>query len=694
MKKNVMTYVYLVLSVTLISGCGSSNSSDNNPNNNQETQVFNNLSKTEMAKVLSAKEEMEAVNIFSSTYQEENKSKIKKIQNNEDIFEITDDLYVMKEFPEVSNHTMYVDNRVGGIKLETETTLGDINYYKDKVGVSSVWVEGEEVYKYDLMEMDNENVSLFRKNDLKSDQFIYQNIISHGDGRKEVTKFASTDVSKSVYQSVEGQSYQSFDLFDNSSTYISYDNSLGYWQFFSSGRIRNDTMSFSTYSLCENLCYEVTFVKDNSSDEMKIFTIDIISADSTYDILSYSNSSFTLHLSGFNGVDRIEKKIENGQISGNGVTYLDFMDVYFENGKSMKANDKFVDGKLYYYNGYGVDPSVSAHSTARIELGLDYGSEKYSLIEKFDILKSFLNEVGMTCKTDLNLIMSEIGKVSYKADHLANSYKWNGYGLNNHSSLEKALQEEINKLDIYTSLHDNVKDNKEAIYNQEENNYVYAKLSEAETSLDNIKVVDNKIVVDNLNFKVKDTNTLDSEVKYLLNVAFTKGNSNVITKVLKGANNNQYTFNESNKEITINNEYLLEEDLDVDQYNLVAYLSTVDGIRATEKALLNAPINESITTPTKIINITSSDNNISFVYELNKEQNIVPSKNNYTYDELRDEISLYAFEHNYEPSLVLERQEQDEFKQVLPTDLIINGTYRMYFTNYQSEDGGFIYLTF
>ena len=128
MKKNVLTYVYLVLSVTLISGCGSSNSSDvgnpNNPNNNQETQVFNNLSKTEMAKVLSAKEEMEAVNIFSSAYQEENKSKIKKIQNNEDIFEITDDLYVMKEFPEVSNQTMYVDNRVGGIKLETETTLG------------------------------------------------------------------------------------------------------------------------------------------------------------------------------------------------------------------------------------------------------------------------------------------------------------------------------------------------------------------------------------------------------------------------------------------------------------------------------------------------------------------------------------------------------------------------------------------
>ena len=89
-----------------------------------------------------------------------------------------------------------------------------------------------------------------------------------------------------------------------------------------------------------------------------------------------------------------------------------------------------------------------------------------------------------------------------------------------------------------------------------------------------------------------------------------------------------------------------------------------------------------------------SGKDISFVYELNKEQNIVPSKNNYTYDELRDEISLYAFEHNYEPSLVLERQEQDEFKQVLPTDLIINGTYRMYFTNYQSEDGGFIYLTF
>lgn len=686
-KRALITYLYIGLVIALLASCNSQKSRDG-------IKVLKNLNKTEIAKVLSAKEEMEAVSFFSDLYQEENKSRIRRLQNNNDeIFEITDDLYIMKEFPEISNNTSFVENRIHGIELETSHALDYINIFKEKVNVSDVWVKGHGIYENELMETNHESISLYRKNNLSSNDFEYLSMNSFEDGRKEVSRVLIDNEKLSSNHCIEGEVYKSFDIFSDYNDYNSYDNTLGYWQFFSSGRILDDTITFSSSSFCENLFYEVIYTKDLASDDMKLHSITIVSPNGEYDVLKYSKYGFDLYLSGFTGVDRIEKKIENGQLFNGSVTLLEKMDVYFENGKSMKVDDTFVDGALTYYNGYGVHPEVSEHTTASLELSMN-PYKSFTLVEQFECLKGFLEEVGMTCKIDIDLIMSEVEKINYKAEHLKDSYKWNGYGLDTHTSLEQALQVEIDSLNKYKELHENVKDNKSAIYDENDDSYVYSNLSEVEASVQDLTIDSNEISVNNLRFKVKDTNTLEDDTNYILNLALAKDDSNIISKVLVSTKSENFIFNSSNSEVVINGKYQLPEDLDADEYKLIAYLSTVDGVRATKKVEISAPINEIVTTQTKIINIHTSDGQTKFNYTLNKGQSLLPSKNNYTYDELCEEMAVYAFKHDYEPSLVIEIKEQNTYKEISSTDLITNGTYRMYFTNYQSEDGGYLYLTF
>lgn len=669
----------LMFILVSIAACDKSN----NDNNMDESMKFSSsMSKEEIAKVLSAKEEMKSTDLFV----EDNKVNNKQRQRKNKI-EITNDKYVMDEFPEISNSTMFVDNRVGGIRLDRNQSIDYIENYRKGPNKSDVWID-DSSDRNQLMTTNNSDVTLFDRDKTSIDDYSMYKVSNYEDGRKRIENYSYTADSNihNFSSSIENEIYKSFELNDSYSNYISYDNSLGYWQFLSCSDF-GDSIGFSSYAFCENLTYEVHFSKELGSDNMYLYSIEILSPDGKCDILKYTASGIEIYLSGFTGVDRIEKELVDGKIVENNVTLLTDLDIYLENGNVIRTNDTFANGKIRCAGSFGVDPAVQNHTTASIDLGFYDSTE--DIRTKFNYFKEFLDETGMKSKVDIDLILEEIKKIEFKANHLSETYKWNGYGLGTQTSLKAAVNQEIKELEKITNEYEKVKNNPVAAYDEDDNNYVYASLANINSSLNNLEVIDNKIKIRDLNLKLNNTDLLDTNKEYKVSFALAKKESNIISYILE--TDNKIKFN-NGFDITISSEFTLPDTLDSDEYKLIVYVSTLDDIRVTEKENIEFNIEKVIKTNKKIITLIQKDNDLIVRYNINEEQVINASKETYTYQELVEELALYALENNYEPSFVLEFLFNTNYEVVEENEVIIKGTYRMSFINYETKNG-YIYIT-
>ena len=202
----------LMFILVSIAACDKSN----NDNNMDESMKFSSsMSKEEIAKVLSAKEEMKSTDLFV----EDNKVNNKQRQRKNKI-EITNDKYVMDEFPEISNSTMFVDNRVGGIMLDRNESIDYIENYRKGPNKSDVWID-DSSDRNQLMTTDKSDVTLFDRDKTSIDDYSMYKVSNYEDGRKRIENYSYTADSNihNFSSSIENEIYKS-DLYKNIGMFV------------------------------------------------------------------------------------------------------------------------------------------------------------------------------------------------------------------------------------------------------------------------------------------------------------------------------------------------------------------------------------------------------------------------------------------------------------------------------------------
>lgn len=676
------------------------NTSDSS--NSSSIEYIKNTSGKNIAKLLLANQRLDSqvlredVKIFEKESSSLNKRYTKKINyQNDSIGKLTvdGDMFRWSDFAEYNNSLSYFNCITGLIKYYSEKGAKLIDDIKLNVSEFDKWIEYENA-KYFLSV--NQNFDYLYKID-NDGLFICEHYLNdNGQTVYEIYSERNNVVRRIKH--IPNMRYEFTQIGEYvPETYFVADYSKGYWEVseITSTSTKN-VYNVLFYMMKNDIYYSIIYTISQYNDFQPTPIIKVMSADVSTDIFSYSYLNDTcrvsISLSGFNGIECVEAPSSDVEYNNDdGTAFLKSCvdtKVKLTNGKNIIKNQSFFENMVQVENIY-VDNLVDGY-VGTIELCINSGNQE----TVWNTVKSFINETGLVCKRNIDDVINGVIKADRDANDTINYYKMNDCTLNNVDSIVSALQFEVNRINDFKTNYNNIKNNEIIDYSNSikvDLNLDFPKLIDNE--IVNAKIQGNAVTIDKLSYSLDNVVLLDENEMYHIEIGLLNDEDNLFTTYVSNENNHYSGGNTFTIDANMI-EFNMPESM-IGDYSIVAYISTVDGIRVSDYNRINFSEVSDLGVDNGIIYEKNYENYVIVHYLSEADHHInLEINDSIEYNEFCDMLSCFVYKYGTPSNDLIEVLKDNTYVSLSLNDEIKEGTYRM---KYVLDDGievleGYIYF--
>ncbi|MBE6694077.1 MAG: hypothetical protein E7589_04865 [Ruminococcaceae bacterium] len=607
--------------------------------------------------------------------------------------EIGGDTFTWSGFEENNNSYDFFKNITDGIVFSAQVGAELIDNIKKNVRVVDKWVEVGDSQYYLSVSENSETLCERRPAD---NSITVCKRYKNADGDDVYELYSANDKYEERCTYIPGKRYERSSINDHgehAEDYFVADNSKGYWETYIVGALPTH-YNVSYFIMKDDICYDAFYdPKDGSLPILKV-----MSADRATDIINFSDNGVSVKFSGFDGIKSVEAPsdaVEYTEGEYANLAQFENAKVHLTNGRVLNYGESFVDGKVNIsaiHVGFGGGFGYTG------EIYLDISGE--TDVEILEHLRSFLNEVGLKCRRDIDSVFAGIHRAYIELDSIIQYYTWNGFSVIDEAGIGEAIHKEKARISEMEALYTAVKDAEVLDISDTkliEMNIKFAPITES--SFEGVTLDAGEVSVDSISLTVEDTTLYVEDEPYRVMLALANANGGLVhldmenTLSTKYADEDKFTVTASRLNFTL-------PALSSGSYTPVAYIATSDGIRAS--AYTPVTVSEIANMPMSIQSMTvsaakSEQNTLTlsytragdFVVDLTTEDRV-------GYEEFKALVSMQAFEYGI-PSDIIEVMSGDTYTALEGDEAeIADGAYRI---SYKTENGdqvaqGYIYVQY
>ena len=595
---------------------------------------------------------------------------------------------------------------IDSVEFKAEQVATELEEMKNKVGVVDKWVkslfsseermlrvfESSEV----LIIRDDEDVHVYYRYTSENAKNVYEmySFMNYQDGTSGLIKTLLIPGERCEY---------SFESETGFGDYFIAENTRGYWT--ATRYSYNEEYSSATfypYAIKDGLGFG-TYAEINENhlnDTISYFIFDPVNNRDLFRIHEFENLysfgvSYAAIKSGLISITGMPSYYDDEEnvYSGNQIDKIVTVNGTYNAERDVKGEMAFTFGEIdydYYYQVY------------RGQLLFEIMDGPDTVYEAYEMLVSYLNEIGITLHCDTDTIANSLELASLLSTNFIDTLEWNGYTLNTIENVEAAI--DVYKSDLEKAYEDYelVKDYETVNSRQKlSNDAKFADLeilSVGENTFDG-----NVIYISDISSLISDTSLFENGTEYVLKVGLSlideNGNpTSVNTVPLAGGTTDGTAFTGSPITLLQGGTFALPKNLDSGEYCVVIYAATrSEGIRVSEmEKVAFLEINEGeIESSAMQIEAIERDGSLIVKYSIKNIRYIEmeATKQSYSYKEIRRVIMTEALAHGAPYSgAVLEYEDGTQIEDGASLE---KGVYRM-MAYLMTSDGlaqSYIYLT-
>ncbi len=498
--------------------------------------------------------------------------------------------FTFSNFEENCNAYDYFENLTDGVVSACNTGADMIDSVKKNVRVVDKWVStGEE--KLYLHVSENEEMLY----EYSSDQLNICCRSLNNAGQDVYDVYIQNDIAETRMTYIPGLLYEFSSLVDDGvnqhNTYFVANHSKGYWEVSIVDGL-TDSFNVTCMAIKDDICYSAYYDPQQSLVAM----LQVISADRKADLMFFTAGEefddVSLHFGGFNGIQNVFITVpanevgtfNEGQISvvhvegehgHTAITGHKSGTVNLTNGKQLKEFDTYVSGKVV------VGRTLADYAYGLCKGTVDLRVYGESREERLNNIKLFLAEAGLECRKNPDKMLSDVSLAYMELNAFVPYYRWNGNTIATVDGIRAGVQVERTRLDAMANLYETVK-NDPVIDIDDVNfelNINFAPITQISVNAD---PVDGDVVwIQNIALSVSDMTLFVENEPYMVNFALIEtSGSDLIHLEVENSHPTAYakteTFTVTAEQVTVKLPALTNS-----SYQLVAYISTEDGIRTS-----------------------------------------------------------------------------------------------------------------
>ena len=731
MKKLITLLILFAMLLSLLASCAEKKREDDDEEEKSNKKVVGvlpkELSGTEAAKLLLAKERLNANllkregNIFDQGVQVMNNladtavanlgvrytgSETPAVTNLSTTLkgnyigqlEVDGNTFRWSDFEENNNSYDYFENLTENIVSNAKRGAKLIDSIKKNVRVVDKWVKMDSIQYY--LHVDENSETLIERD--TQDGFLdicmrYKN----EDGKDVYELYRKQEKFESRMTYIPGERYEISMInshgVDVGRDFFVADHSKGYWETYIVGAMETH-YNISYFIMKDDVCYDAFY--DPKIGDIPV--LKVMSADHATDIFNFDDRSENLHVgikfSGFDGIAYVEAMGENVEyrkgeyanlISGETGT------VHLSNGKTLHYGDSFYDGKLEVYSvlvGYG-----AAGYTGEIGVAISGDTQE----EKLALLKNFLVENGLICRRPIESVFEGLNRACVDLESVIRYYQWNGISVTTEQGIAEALSREMARFGEMEALYTAVQDAEVLEYADTktiELNINFAPITDQKIA--GATLNGNLVTVESISLTVQDTLLYVKEEPYQIAFAMVEKNGGGLVH-LEVRNDTTVAY-AGEKPFVVNAANVSFElpALAVGDYNLVSYIATADGIRASEynPILVQTDNQEPVTMGNVAMSAKNNGSELIISYiESNDFIIQLTSKESLNYQAFRELVATEVFQYGTPSDEALEMLVGNDYVALSGNEeAITSGTYRIRYTvqNGEAHISGVIYVEY
>ena len=595
---------------------------------------------------------------------------------------------------------------IDSVEFKAEQVATELEEMKNKVGVVDKWVktlfsseermlrvfESSEV----LIVRDDEDVHVYYRYTSENAKNVYEmySFMNYEDGTSGLIKTLLVPGERCEY------SYENENGFGD---YFIAENTRGYWT--ATRYSYNEEYSSATfypYAIKDGLGFGTyaEINEDHINNTNSYFIFDPVNNRDLFRIHEYENFysfgvSYAAIKSGLISITGIPSYYDDEEnvYSGNQIDKIVTVNGTYNAKRDVTGEMTFTFGEIdydYYYQAY------------RGQLLFEIMDGPDTVYEAYEMLVSYLNEIGITLHCDTDTIANSLELASLLSTSFIDTLEWNGYTLNSIENVEAAINVLRNDFDSAYNEYQLVKDyetvNSRQTLSEEAKFASLEILSAGENTFDG-----NEIYISNISALFTDTKLFENGTEYVLKIGLSLVDENgnpisVNTVPLVGGSADGISF--AGGEITLSQggTFAVPKNLDSGEYCVVVYAATKnEGIRVSEmENVAFVEIKEGeIESSAMHIEVFNKDNSLIVKYTIKNIRyiEIEATKETYSYKEIRRAIMTEALAHGapYSGAML----EYEDGTQVDEGAQLGKGVYRM-MAYLMTDDGlaqSYIYLT-
>ena len=610
-----------------------------------------------------------------------------------------DEYFYWSEFDEYNNTYEYFENLTQNIITSAQIAADLIDHVKKHVRVVDKWVNNNDVIKYYLHVEENSELLIEHYTGEGLDLLNICTRFRNEDGKDvyQLYRKSVTEMYEERMTYIPGERYElSMMHRDNTMDCFVADHSKGYWESCILGIREGRHANISYFVMKDDLCYEA--MVDAEADQIQM--LKVMSADTATDIFHISpdtEARITLKLSGFNGIKNVQAPVAdviyNQEAGYANLASWETGVVNLENGKTINYGDTFVDGNVRYQGVTVGSFAGDVYAGDMLIVVQGNGQE-----EQFEVFKQFLQEMGLTCRRDIDLVLAGVNAAYADAISIANYYQWNGVTIVNQEKVFQGQAVELERFAEMLAHYTNVKDAPVVDINDTTAMELSINFAPITASSFSGAAVDGLTVsVQSASLTIEDTTLYVKDEPYKVMFALESSNGGLVhvdVETATTAYNNEKPFT-----VTASNVQFTLPQLAEGSYTLVAYIATSDGIRSSKYTALT-DVNVS-GLPLNLQNVelyATKDESGAMVitYQQITDFTIELTTDKMGYQQFAEAVFQLIFQFGT-PTEVIEVESADTYTPLTGNETeIASGTYRV---GYKIENGshtveGYVYIQY
>ena len=603
--------------------------------------------------------------------------------------------FIFSDFTEYNNSYEYFENITQNIVSSAEAASHLIDTIKKNVRVLDKWVnmnggtylylsvqENSELLIQQILLDDFNQTQVVRRYRNEEGRDVYEMYTTQNDKEYQTRMFY-----------IPGERYEYTNCYKNVRplAFVA-DHSKGYWETCVM-QVESPNHYLSYFTMKDDLCYDAIYDINMGG----VALIKVMSSDRATDIFHVSAGdtqlALTLRLNAFNGIKNVTAHASDvsymEQEGYANTTGFATVTVNMENGKTLKVDEYYCDKSVWVnaiHVGYYAGDVYSADMNIVV-----YGD---TLEEQYDSFRTFLEEMGMVCRRDLDSVLDGIMAAYRDVDDVADYYRWNGEPNSTEEGILRGYELEMERMAEMERYYLDVKDAPVVLIEDMramELNISFAPI--VDSAMDVTRGEALNVVVSHISLTIDDTRLFVAGESYHVGFGLLDEAGGIIhfetenPAAVPYGGEERFTVSASDVILTLPTPA-------PGNYTPVAYVATSEGIRASACLPLTAAEAEAVTLAVENKDVTVSGGNegtivLSVVLKTDFTET-VEMTGPVTYQEALEYVSTVVFAFGI-PGDALEMETEEGFVPIEdPEALLESGVYRISYTvenGEHSKDG-------